>query len=283
MRSLRVEYLAGQEGRFTPADSHRQASGGKPPFLTSKFKQPERSTRNALVHRRNNPPVALSPHRSVMSHHAVSVSADLRVSASPRPLASGHRTLSSEHFRLSYPARLSLRDVEYVLQVSESNRADLFRRVSTAGVSFHLPTVELFINESTGDFVGRTGQPPWVAAATLRNRIELQPLDLLARRRILETTIRHELVHSVIEAIGHVRAPRWLAEGLALYVAGEGPKVARYLRKTELRLAELELRLSRPESAEDMKADYAAAYSEVKRLIDTEGEPAVWRRVVAYR
>jgi hypothetical protein len=169
------------------------------------------------------------------------------------------------------------------LRVLESNRADLIRRVSTGGISFHFPTVELFINETTGDFVGRTGQPPWVAAATFRNRIELQPLELLARRRILETTIRHELVHSVIEAIGHGRTPRWLAEGLALHLAGEGPKVTRYLRKTDITLADLELRLSRPAPAEDLKADYAAAHREVKRLIDAEGESAVWRRVVGHR
>jgi len=83
----------------------------------------------------------------------------------------------------------------------------------------------------------------------------------------------------VIEAIAHGRAPRWLAEGLALQLAGEGPRVARYLRKTDITLANLELKLSRPSTAEDIKADYAAAYREVKRLIDAEGEPAVWRRV----
>jgi len=104
--------------------------------------------------------------------------------------ATTRKILSSEHFRLSYPVSLSQRDVEYVLKLLESNRADLIRRVSTRDVSFQLPTLEVFINESTGDFVGRTGQPPWVAAATLRNRIELQPFELLARRRILETTIR---------------------------------------------------------------------------------------------
>lgn len=122
-----------------------------------------------------------------------------------------------------------------------------------------------------------------MAAATLRNRIELQPYELLARRRILETTLRHELVHSVIEAIGHGRAPRWLAEGLALHIAGEGPRVARHWRRTDPALMDLELRLSQPATAEDMRVDYAAAYREVKRLIDAEGESSVWRRVGAYR
>ncbi len=215
--------------------------------------------------------------------HYRSVKDGDRTANNDRSSAPTRKTLFSEHFRLSYPVSLSQRDVEYVLKLLESNRADLIRRVSTQDVSFQLPTLEVFINESTGDFVGRTGQPPWVAAATLRNRIELQPFELLTRRRILETTIRHELVHAVIEAIAHGRAPRWLAEGLALQLAGEGPRVARYLRKTDIALSDLELRLSRSSPAEDMRADYAAAYREVKRLIDSEGESALWRRVSEIR
>ncbi len=296
MESLKVKNFAGQEGWFTPADFHRQASGAKPPFLTRKFELPERSSKSASRQRRNHHLVSHAPRHSVMSHHAASSSSRpfspspyFPVTPSPHPtfspsprasVSTGRRTLSSEHFRLSYPAGLSQRDAEYVLRVMESNRAELIRRVSTGGVSFQLPTLELFIDESTGDFVGRTGQPPWVAAATLRNRIELQPFELLSRRRILETTIRHELVHSVIEAVGHGHAPRWLAEGLAVHFAGEGPNVARYWQETDTTLADLELRLSRPASAEDMRADYAAAYRQVKRLIDAEGESAVWRRVV---
>ncbi len=288
MELLNFQYFAGQEGWFTPADSHPQASGGKPPFLTCELNQPQRFSSSALRQKRNDRFISLSSARSVLSHHAVGLSPRLRVSASPRPPvsqsprlgpASRHRTLSSEHFRLRYPARLSLREVEYVLQVSESHRADLIRRVSSGSVLFHLPTVELFINESTGDFAGRTGQPPWVAAATLRNRIELQPLELLVRRRILETTIRHELVHAAIDVIGRGRTPRWLSEGLALHVAGEGPSILRYLRKSNVSRTELENRLSTVSNAEDMRIAYAAAYLEVKQLISVEGEATVWRRV----
>lgn len=199
---------------------------------------------------------------------------------SPRLRAgSNRRTLSSEHFRLSYPARLSQREVEHVLRVLESNRADLIRRVSAGGVSFHLPTLEVFINESTGDFVGRTGQPPWVAAATLRNRIELQPFEVLAHRRILETTIRHELVHAAIDALGRGRTPRWLSEGLALHFAGEGPSALRYLGQSNVSKTELENRLPTVSNADDMRVAYALAYLEVKRLISVDGEAAVWRRV----
>ncbi|MGH9970872.1 MAG: SpoIID/LytB domain-containing protein, partial [Pyrinomonadaceae bacterium] len=190
---------------------------------------------------------------------------------------STRRLLSSEHFSLSYPEAVKERDAEYVLRILESSRNDLVRRVSAMGVSFQFSGLEILINQTTGDFVGRTGQPPWVAAATRGNRVELQPLELLKRRRILETTLKHELVHAVIHAIGHGRTPRWLEEGLALHYAGEGQLVSRYQRDTEIAIFELEQRLSQPASAAEMRAAYAAAYREVKRLISTEGKASVWR------
>ena len=89
-------------------------------------------------------------------------------------------------------------------------------------MSLQFPALEIFVNDTTGNFVGRTGQPPWAAAATRDRRIELQPLQILKRKRILETTLRHELAHTAIDVVGRGRAPRWLAEGLAIYLAGEG-------------------------------------------------------------
>ena len=53
-------------------------------------------------------------------------------------------------------------------------------------------------------------------------RIELQPAGILKRRGALITTLRHELAHVVIDAVSHNRAPRWLEEGFAIYLAGEG-------------------------------------------------------------
>jgi stage II sporulation protein D len=207
-------------------------------------------------------------------------SAELPVALNPRGAVSRNRQiLTSEDFRINYPDSVDQREAAGLLTFLQSTRKSLTSRVAASGMAARMPSLEIFINETTGDFVGRTGQPAWAAAATQGNRIELQPLATLKRRRILETTLRHELVHTLVDAIGRGRTPRWLAEGLAIHFAGEGRLVGRYESRAKMTTAEIERKLVNANSAADMRAAYAAAYSEVKRLISSEGEAMVWRRV----
>jgi hypothetical protein len=164
--------------------------------------------------------------------------------------------------------------------VLEAARADVSRRLESASVGASLPVTEVFIYETTGDFVGATGRPAWVAAATAGRRIELQPLEVLKRRGVFATTLRHEFVHAALDALGHGRAPLWLEEGLAILVAGEGPQLARAAPREKISADELERELENPGSPQRMRALYAAAYAEVSALIRREGESAAWRRAV---
>jgi SpoIID/LytB domain protein len=197
------------------------------------------------------------------------------LSANPRYL-----TISSEHFRLTYPADVDRRDANQVLITLDSARADFLRRANAASIPIgDLPLLEIRLNGSTGDFTARTGQPLWAAAATRGNRIELQPVGILKRRGALFTTLRHELAHVVIDKASHNRAPRWLEEGFAIYLAGEGSMISHYLRHPALPSEELEKRLERPGSREEMRALYAQAYNDVLSLVRNNGEEGVWRKL----
>ncbi|HAF12862.1 MAG TPA: hypothetical protein DCK93_07430 [Blastocatellia bacterium] len=214
--------------------------------------------------------------------HMFSAKIDHSASQRASPARAFRQTLRSEDFRISYPGHIPEREIETLLNTLQASRRSLIGRAAAAGFTVQFPVLEIFINETTGDFVGHTGQPAWAAAATKGTRIELQPLETLKRRRILETTLRHELVHAFVDALGHGRAPRWLAEGLALYFAGEGQLVARYQPRQRLTLEQIEKQLAEANPANspnEMRTAYAAAYNEVKRLIETEGETNVWRRV----
>ena len=201
---------------------------------------------------------------------------DLRVAPSPSPRI---LALSSEHFRVTYPTDVVRGDANLVLNTLEVARSDFLHRASAASLSTDVPLLEIRINASTGDFTARTGQPWWAAAATRGNKIELQPVGVLKRRGSLTTTLRHELAHVLIDSVSHNRGPRWLGEGFAIYLAGEGPMFARYTTKTKLSPDEIEKRLERPGSQQEMRMLYSLAYNQVLELIRTGTEASVWKKL----
>jgi stage II sporulation protein D len=219
--------------------------------------------------------------QSKFAHAGVKV-----VAASPSSVQA-RLSLSSENFRVSYPARGASgvrRDVESVLAVLEAVRADVRGRLAAASLAMPaLGVLEVTVHETTGDFTGTTGKPAWVGATTTARgvrRIELQPLATLRKRGVLAPTLRHEYAHAVILALSRSRAPLWLSEGLAAHVANEGARLTRFESRGKLSLSDLEKRLGQaPASAAEMRALYAAAFREVNALIRAEGEPNVWRRV----
>jgi SpoIID/LytB domain protein len=197
-----------------------------------------------------------------------------RVSAKQRFL-----TISSDHFRVTYPSDVDRRDADQVLQTLESARNDFLHRAAAASISISgLPTLEIRLNASTGDFTARTRQPWWAAAATKGNQLELQPVAILKRRGALAKTLRHELAHAVIDTIAR-RPPHWLSEGFALYLAGEGAQISQYSMRDALSTDELEKRLAHPRSQQEMKGLYAQAYTTVTQMIRSEGEASVWKKL----
>ncbi len=72
------------------------------------------------------------------------------------------------------------------------------------------PTVAAFRNS--------TGEPGWVAASTRGRTIQMQPSDVLREAGTLESTIRHELLHMLIDSYAAPGTPLWFREGLVLYL-----------------------------------------------------------------
>ena len=196
----------------------------------------------------------------------------------PTRMATRVLTISSEHFNLMYPANVDRRTADQILNTLESTRDDYLRRATIANI----PRVAIRLNESTGDFTSRTGQPWWAAAATRGNRIELQPAAVLNQRGVLFTTLRHELAHIMIDWVSTKRAPRWLEEGFALYLAGEGQLISRYAAKSRLTEAELEQRLQHPQTQVEMRTLYAEAYLMVTEIIRRQGESTIWTTLSRY-
>lgn len=80
--------------------------------------------------------------------------------------------------------------------------------------------VTLRFHPTTDDYEAVTGQPWFTSATVMRNEIHLLPLAVLRDRGVLDRTIRHQIVHLMIDA-ALANRPLWVREGAAIYFAGE--------------------------------------------------------------
>jgi stage II sporulation protein D len=117
-----------------------------------------------------------------------------------------------------------------------------------------------------------TGQPGWVAATTRGQTVRLQPIAELRRRSILESTLRHEFFHLLIEARARSNTPLWFREGLVLYFS-EPDK--RNFQQAQLTDKETEEILRNPGTREKQGKAYSAARARVALLIQQHGKNSV--------
>jgi stage II sporulation protein D len=204
-------------------------------------------------------------------------------SVEPDPIA------SSEHFELAYPSSQEPW-VKQTLETLERWRRELGSHAEA------LPSrVRVRTWASTEEFIRATGQPGWTAAASEGQSIALQPLDLLARKRILYQTLRHELTHLVAHRLCAPGVPRWFEEGLVLYTTGEriaggtaalpsssfppnsSSTAARERESDAMTELQLERAITKPRSAAEMKAAYAQALERVRRLARHRGDETLWQ------
>ncbi len=85
------------------------------------------------------------------------------------------------------------------------------------------PGIEIRVYPDLDTFRNATGEPGWVAAHTAGRRIHLQPAALLRSRNALDGTLRHELLHVLMESQASPDLPLWFREGLAGFLGGAPP------------------------------------------------------------
>jgi stage II sporulation protein D len=133
-------------------------------------------------------------------------------------------------------------------------------------------SVDVIVHPTVESFGRATGSEWWTSAASRfedgRWTLDLVPLEPLMRDGRLETTLRHELTHVVIDARLRSR-PMWVREGLAMHFAGDTPSPLDGPCP-----ADGELR--RPTSREAMASSYRRARGCVERALATGRD---WRDV----
>jgi stage II sporulation protein D (peptidoglycan lytic transglycosylase) len=147
---------------------------------------------------------------------------------------------------------------EHVLSGAESN------------VGWRVPfRVRLQVFSSLDSYRNTTGQPGWVAASTRGQTIRLQPLTDLRRRSILESTLRHELYHLLVEARASRKTPLWFREGLTLYLASPAVPDAPL---SSLSVGEIEEILKHGDTRENTERAYVSAHRIVADLVQRYGK-----------
>jgi hypothetical protein len=185
-------------------------------------------------------------------------------------------TNADGHFELIGGNESERKEVARILEAAYRNYS---ARFAQAGLPISREAkFEVVIHPTTAAFIAATGLSGWAAGATKGRRIELQPLRVLTKRGILPTTLRHELAHAFLESFGDRRAPRWLVEGVAVHLAGEGPMLVRYKRTESLSLRTIEQELAKGGPRLRMQQLYAAAYQEVNQILRAQGEAVLLRQ-----
>ena len=94
----------------------------------------------------------------------------------------------------------------------------------------------------------------------------------LRKRSILESTLRHEFFHLLVESHARRETPLWFREGLVLYLSEPGKRNPGSIVLTD---QEMEAILLKPGSRRDQEKAYSAARERLASLIQQYGKAAV--------
>lgn len=116
-----------------------------------------------------------------------------------------------------------------------------------------------------------TGQPGWIAAFTRGHTISLQPTAMLEKKSVLDSTLRHEFTHLLIEQRAHAGTPLWFREGLVLYFADPSHNS----EPVQMSAEQIEQALENPQDRQKIERGYAAAKTKVGQMLQRNGKETV--------
>ncbi|MGA3019349.1 MAG: SpoIID/LytB domain-containing protein [Bryobacteraceae bacterium] len=146
------------------------------------------------------------------------------------------------------------------------------RELRAAAERLHAETpngVEIRVYPDLDSFRNSTGEPGWVAARTDGRRVHLQPVAVLRSHGALESTVRHEMLHVVVESQAAAGLPAWFREGLVEYLAGGGARAVRGAS------GETDSAMRQRGNAAEARRAYEQAAGRVAGLVSRYGEAVV--------
>lgn len=142
-------------------------------------------------------------------------------------------------------------------------------------------TIAVRAYRSTPAFRDATLAPGWVAAFTEGDLIALQPLRILAARKLLKSTLRHEFLHALVEEQATIHTPIWLREGLVEAWSLSTPsEAARQVPRPTLTPEQINDKLAHAANETESEAAHRAAGWYARQLLERYGRSQVleWLR-----
>jgi len=210
-------------------------------------------------------------YRQILSHYFPGVTV---VESSANRGVESDPVASSEHFELAYPDAQKPW-VSHTLSTLEAWRRALADQGAPVADRVRVETWN-----TTAEFIDTTGEPGFAAGSTDGRSIYLQPLATLAAKKVLDSTLRHELTHLALDRLRAPVVPNWFEEGLVLYLTGESfteKSVSGDPRMNASGNRTLGQALARPRSSSEMRAAYARSALLVQHLASARGPTALWQ------
>ena len=172
--------------------------------------------------------------------------------------------------------QLTSENIELMTTRSDSDAAliqmanGLVKQVqASAGLTFTaIPQWKIYPNVAM--FRDATGEPGWVAATTRGRIIQTQSAEVLRQAGTLDSTLRHELLHMLIEEHAKPGTPLWFREGLVLYLSE--PNVTSGSKLTYSSSNNLEQAIRNPQSETQLRQAYSDAHARVRQLAQQYGK-----------